>query len=175
MFVDVKDKDKRLQFIEFLEQEGYSIVRKDGKDKVWVLDSGLPLIISYKDKSIDRFEDAKSVAPLIKNKKLSSVEDYKSNFYPWLNIDEKVVRYTKEELIDYFGDWENDPRETMDLNQDRGEPDFEEDDYGYRASRWADLDFKEHKKKKELRDFPNKDEYSNYLQALRYLVWETCM
>ncbi len=174
MFVDVKDKAKRLEFIEFLLENRFTIDSKDGKSKDWLIDSGLPLIINYKDKSIDRFDSAKKVASLIKNKELSSVEDFYGCYFPWLNIDENQVGYTKEELIDYFGDWDKDPIETMDLSQDKGEPNFDEDDYGFKASCWAISDFEEHQKKMELKDFPNKEEYSTYLETLRGLVWKVC-
>ena len=173
-YVDERNKAKRKVFLELLEQEGFTFIENGERNKETITDSVLPLAISFTDKTIDRIENAKKALPLIHKKQLKSVEAYCDNFLPWVGIDEKKVGYTKEEIKAYFGDWENNPIETMDISQNRKEVTFDEDGDGRKASEMAHSDFAEHKKVRELREFPNMYDYSDYLRSLRFVVWLKC-
>ena len=79
--------------------------------------------------------------------------------------------YTIEDLNYYYGEWIENPLENVDLTEDRDDYDYDEDDPGMRARVKANSDFVRHAKKRELKDFHNKEEYSYYLSSLRSLVF----
>jgi hypothetical protein len=170
MYIDVRDKKKRLELAEYLEKEGFKI------DKERIADSVLPISLNFLDKTVDRIGDVKKASEILKSNKTKSIDEFYECYQNrGIKIEEGTrFGYTEEDLNYYYGEWIENPLEGVDLSQDKGEPDFDEDDPGIRASIWANSDFRKHAKKMELKDFPNKNEYANYLTSLRGLVLYAC-
>ncbi|MCR4647446.1 MAG: hypothetical protein K5776_00040 [Lachnospiraceae bacterium] len=165
MYLDIRDKKERLELAEYLEKDGFSL------DKERVVNSVLPIIVNFMDKTADRFDDMKSGLEETKRSGSKGLKEFYDCYQNrGLKLDGGRYGYTLEELNYYYGDWIENPLENVDLSQDRGEPNFDEDTFGEKGGIWAHSDFVKHAKKMELSDFPNKDEYANYLENLRSLV-----
>ena len=53
MNVDVREKEKRLELINFLEQEGFTCVDNGIRNREWVIESVLPIIVDFDKKTYD--------------------------------------------------------------------------------------------------------------------------
>ena len=64
MNVDVREKEKRLELINFLEQEGFTCVDNGIRNREWVIESVLPIIVDFDKKTYDRIGNVTCAAAL---------------------------------------------------------------------------------------------------------------
>lgn len=51
-YVHIKDRDERLQVIEYLEKDGFICCKSDGRSREAIIESLFPLVIRFREKSI---------------------------------------------------------------------------------------------------------------------------
>ncbi len=64
MNVDVREKEKRLELINFLEQEGFTCVDNGIRNREWVIESVLPIVVDFDKKTYDRIGNVTCAAAL---------------------------------------------------------------------------------------------------------------
>ena len=88
MYVDVREREKRLELIEFLEQEGFKVDYNGFRNKAWIVDSVLPIIVRFEDKTIDRIGNVTCAAALASSKslhggKIPGLEEFYQYYQKW--------------------------------------------------------------------------------------------
>lgn len=78
--IDCRDKDKRLQLIEFLEAKGYNVVIDYITNKDILIESKFPIIVDSENRTIDMYHTITSAAAAASSGMLLSIEDFYKEF-----------------------------------------------------------------------------------------------
>jgi hypothetical protein len=74
--IDCREKDKRIELIEFLENNGYIVVNDDVTDREQLIESKFPILINSKEKTITMYHTITASAAAAGSGILISLDDF---------------------------------------------------------------------------------------------------
>ena len=74
--IDCRDKDKRLQLIEFLESKGYIVINDNVTNRELLIESKFPVLVNFEDKTITMYHTITSSAAAASSGILISIDDF---------------------------------------------------------------------------------------------------
>lgn len=74
--IDCRDKDKRIELIEFLESKGYSVVNDQVTNRELLVESKYPILVNAEEKTINMFHNTVSAAAVTGSGMLISPDEF---------------------------------------------------------------------------------------------------
>lgn len=116
--IDCRDKNKRIELIEFLESKGYSVVNDQVTNRELLIESKYPILVNAEVKTINMFHNTVSAAAVTGSGMLISPDEFYEEYKRVSMTYEEYYNEIYKHLLNYYSD--------KDANEYLSRPDIKE-------------------------------------------------